>query len=358
MSKFYPLKVSEVRRETSDCVSVAFELNGAESDQFKFKAGQYLTLKHNINGEDVRRSYSICSSPTEDELRVAIKKVVGGKFSTYANEVLEAGTLIDVMPPQGNFKRKGSDKKSAKFVAFAAGSGITPIISLIKDILNTDDSAEFTLFYGNKASDHIIFKEELEGIKNKFLNRFQAFYILSQEVQETPVFNGRLDGEKIGLYAKYFFEPASIDQYFLCGPEQMIWSVKESLEKLSVTPERISFELFTTSTPKTHEAFTGKLKKEEESNKSQITVILDGIQFDFPLAYKGQSILDAALKTGADLPFACKGGVCCTCKAKILEGEVEMEVNYALEKDEVEAGYVLTCQSHPRTATVKVDYDV
>lgn len=358
MSRFYPLKVTDVKRETSDCVSVAFDVNGHDPSLFDFEAGQYITLKQKINGEDVRRSYSLCSSPGEEQLRVAIKKVIGGRFSTYANEELEAGTVLEVMPPQGNFKRK-VDTENATFVAFAAGSGITPVMSLIKDTLAHDDSSEFILFYGNKATDQIIFREELEGLKNKYLSRLQIFYILSQEVQDAPIFNGRMDKEKVRSYAQYFFNPGEVDQFFICGPEPMIWAVKEALEALDIEQSRISFELFNSKASEAdHEKYTGTLKEENIENKSQIAVILDGIEIEFALGYKGQSILDAALKTGADLPFACKGGVCSTCKAKLLEGEVEMEVNYALEPDEVDAGYILTCQSHPRTPKVKVDYDV
>lgn len=358
MSKFYALKVKEVRTETSDCVSVAFDINGHAPQLFDYEPGQYITLRQHINNEDIRRSYSICSCPQDGELRVAIKKVVGGRFSTYANETLLAGETIEVMPPQGHFTRQLKGEKTT-YVAFAAGSGITPILSLIKHTLSTEKASDFILFYGNKASDHIIFKEELEGLKNKYLDRFQVFYILSQEIQEAPLFNGRLDAEKVISFSKFFFNPDQVGQYFLCGPEKMIWEVKEALEGLNVVSEKISFELFTSSASHSdHETFVGNLEEKDLANQSQIAVILDGIQIEFPLGYKGQSILDAALKTGADLPFACKGGVCCTCKAKVLEGEVEMEVNYALEPDEVEAGFVLTCQSHPRTPFVKVDYDV
>ncbi|MDX1683967.1 MAG: 2Fe-2S iron-sulfur cluster-binding protein [Saprospiraceae bacterium] len=357
-AKFYPLKVKDVREETSSCVSVAFELNGIDPSIFDFDAGQYITLKKSIDGEEVRRSYSLCSSPGEKEIRVAIKKVIGGKFSTYANEELEPGTVINVMPPQGNFKRKES-AKAESYVAFAAGSGITPVISLIKDILGNDPNAEIILVYGNKSTDQIIFKEQLESLKNKYLDRLQIIYVLSQEVQESPLFTGRIDKKKVSAFAKYFFKPEEIDQYFVCGPEPMIWSVKEQLEEIGIDEEKISFELFnSTITAEKHASYTGSLKEEEAENVSEVTVILDGRQFQFPLGYKGNSILDAALKTGADLPFACKGGVCSTCKAKLLEGDVEMEVNYALEPDEVESGFILTCQSHPRTPSVKVDYDV
>lgn len=356
MQHFYPATIEDIKQETSDCVSVSFSLGNENSDLFKFTPGQYITFRTLIRGEEVRRSYSICSAPSDGEIRVAIKKVPKGIFSTFANEHLRVGQMIEVMPPQGHFTRKKEDQNN--YVAFAAGSGITPMLSLIKSILESDDDTQFTLFYGNKATDQIIFRETLEALKNIYVTRFQVHYLLSQEVQESELFSGRIDESKVTQFGKYLFSPKEVDQYFVCGPEKMIWSVKEALEALGVEEEKISFELFTTSTKQDHEAFQGNLESSEENNDSQVTVILDGLSFDFPLGYKGKSILDAALAKGADLPFACKGGVCCTCKAKLLDGEVEMEVNYGLEPDEVENGMILTCQSHPRSPNLKIDFDV
>jgi ring-1,2-phenylacetyl-CoA epoxidase subunit PaaE len=358
MNKFYALKVSDVRHETQDCVSIAFDVSNGISEAFKFEPGQYLTLKTKIGDEDIRRCYSICSAPLENELRVAIKKVIGGTFSTYANEALQTGQEIDVMAPEGNFVKKTSPSASNTYVAFVAGSGITPIMSLLKDTLSTEENAEFILFYGNKSTDQIIFREELEALKNKYINRIQIFYLLSEEIPDTELFAGRLNADKVNAYAKYLFRPTDVDQFFLCGPETMIWSVKSALEALDVDTAKISFELFTSSSSKTHEKYVGTLSADEVQNESTVTVIQDGTSFEMSVPYKGQTILDAALKKGADLPFACKGGVCCTCKARLLSGEVEMEVNYALEPVEVEAGFVLTCQSHPRTKEVKLDFDV
>ena len=358
MNKFHPLRVSDIRHETSECVSVAFDLSNGSSEAFRFVPGQYITLKTKIGDEDVRRCYSICSSPDEKELRVAIKKVIGGAFSTFANEQLEAGQVLDVMAPEGNFTKKTTKTRDNLYVAFVAGSGITPIMSLIKDTMTQEEASEFVLFYGNKSTDQIIFREELEALKNKYLDRIQIFYLLSEEVPDAPLFAGRLDAGKVEAYARYLFDANKVNQFFLCGPEAMIWSTKSALESLGVAEGKISFELFTSSTNKTHEKFVGNLREEEVENSSKVTVILDGKSFELDVPYKGRTILDAALKKGADLPFACKGGVCCTCKAQLLEGEVEMEVNYALEPEEVKAGFVLTCQSHPRSEEIKLDFDV
>lgn len=355
MANFYPLVIKEKRFETSTCVSLLFDIPEDLKNSFEYTSGQYLTLRADINGEDIRRSYSLCSAPHESQWRVAVKKVPGGRFSTFAMDVLQEGDTLEVMAPAGNFSLK---EEGPSYVMIAAGSGITPILSLTKDILEKQPEADVLLFYGNKTSDQIIFKEELEALKNVHLERLQLYYILSQEHQESPWFNGRIDGEKVGQYAKVFFDTQAVTEYFICGPEAMIWSAKEKLEALGVQEDRIRFELFTSSASPAGEAFKGHLQEEELEYESEITIILDGQESQFGLGYQGLTILDAALAQNNDLPFACKGGVCCTCKAKLLEGQVEMEVNYALEPEEVEAGYILTCQSHPRTEKVKVDFDV
>jgi len=357
MKDYHPLVIKDKILETSTCVSLGFEVPDHLKGQFAFKAGQYLGLRAEINGEDVRRSYSICSAEDEDEWRVAVKKVPGGRFSNYAMDQLEVGQTVEVLPPDGHFIQKKKVDGST-YCMVAAGSGITPIISLIKTILKQEPKSQIILIYGNKSLDQVIFKEEIEGLKNQYMNRFRHYYVLSQESQETDLFNGRIDAEKCKAFAKSFFNPNDIQEFFVCGPEAMIWSVKDTMEGLGVAEERIRFELFTTSAPQSGEVFVGQLKEEEKENQSNVTVIIDGQESEFSLGYQGKSILDAALDKGNDLPFACKGGVCCTCKARLLEGEVEMEVNYALEEDELKAGMILTCQSHPRTAKIKVDYDV
>lgn len=356
MAKFESVIVKEVRRETADCVSIAFDIPTALENIFTYHQGQYITIKTSINGEEIRRSYSICSSPLDKELRIAVKKVPGGIFSTWANESLQKGASLELMPPMGKFFTELDVNAKRQYVAFASGSGITPILSIIKTTLLTEPSSQFTLVYGNRNRHSIIFKEALESLKNKFMGRFSIIYILSREKTDAAIHFGRIDEEKFQQLCKNIISPTTIDHYFLCGPEEMIFSVKKGLEDSGVDHQKIHFELFTTgaSVKKTSNA---QISTKQEI-KSCITIKQDGITFEFELGFEGESILDAALKNGADLPFACKGGVCCTCKAKLIEGEVDMDVNYGLEQEEIEHGFVLTCQSHPRTENVFIDFDV
>ncbi len=354
---FFPLTINDIRRETADCVSIAFAVPIEQRAIFAFLQGQYLTLRTMINGEDIRRSYSICSSPNDGELRVAIKQVEDGVFSTFANQTLKIGDIIDVMPPMGKFFTTLSPSQSKHYVGFASGSGITPIFSILKSVLQTEEDSTFTLFYGNKNAASVIFKEEIEGLKNKYMERLRVYYILSREFNDSPLFNGRIDGEKAVQFCKYFIEPSKIDECFLCGPEEMIFSVKDTLAELGVAKEKLHFELFTSASAKKTKQTT---QQDDllDAKMSHISIKLDGKIMEFPLAQNADFILDAALNRGADLPFACKGGVCCTCKAKLIEGEVKMEVNYGLEEDEIANQYILTCQARPISDKVLVDFDV
>jgi ring-1,2-phenylacetyl-CoA epoxidase subunit PaaE len=354
---FHPLKVKDVRRETPDCVSISFDIPAELKDSFIYKHGQYLTLRTNINGEEVRRSYSVCSSPLDDELRIAVKKVDEGLFSKYANEQLKKGDVLEAMPPIGKFFTELDEKQKKSYVGFAAGSGITPILSIIKTTLLTEPESQFTLVYGNRSRGSIIFKEELEAIKNKFINRFRIIHILSREKMDAAINFGRIDRSKCEALFSKAIDVKQSDEFFLCGPEEMVFSIKDYLEQEGVDRKKVHFELFTSSTAKKQKNLADKPHDPNEV-KSKITIKLDGAAFDFDLGFDSESILDAALKQGADLPFACKGGVCCTCRAKLIEGEVDMDVNYALEPEEVEQGFILTCQSHPRTEKVMIDYDV
>ncbi|MGB0863101.1 MAG: 1,2-phenylacetyl-CoA epoxidase subunit PaaE [Saprospiraceae bacterium] len=356
MPKFHTLNVKEVRKETNDTVSVAFDVPNDLKADYQFIQGQYLTLKAMINGEEVRRSYSICSSPMDEELRVAIKKVEEGRFSTFANEVLKADDKLEVMTPMGRFYTEVHSEQSKKYVAFAAGSGITPIISIMKTVLETESESEFILFYGNQKTDTIIFKEAIDGLKNTNMQRLSVYHILSREAIGSSLFEGRIDKERCEKFCNLFLDVESVDEFFMCGPESMIFDVKDTLETLGVDKKKIHFELFTTSaTP----APQKPKKKKAISNEdlSDITVILDSHSYQFQLGEDGENLLDAALKEGADLPFACKGGVCCTCRAKITEGTVDMTVNYALEPWEVEQGFVLACQAHPTSKKVVMSFD-
>ncbi|MBL7682446.1 MAG: phenylacetate-CoA oxygenase/reductase subunit PaaK [Flavipsychrobacter sp.] len=356
--KFYNLKVAEIRPETSDCVSVALEVPAALKDTFQFAAGQYLTFRMQMNGEEVRRSYSVCVSPDEGELRVAVKKVDGGKFSTYANDTLKAGEVLDVMPPMGKFSPRASDKKAKNYLAIVAGSGITPVMSIMKSVLKNEPGSTFTLIYGNRSRNTIIFREEIEGLKNTYMQRLRVYHMLSREQMDVPLFNGRISADKCAEFCDTLIDIKAIDEAFICGPEDMILSVKQRLTDLGVASENVHIELFTSpDQPKaTHDKWV-KEHSADDGKMSKVSITLDGTTFEMNLSYNGDSILDAALKMGADLPFACKGGVCCTCRAKVTEGSVDMEVNYALEKDEIEKGFVLTCQSHPRTERVVIDFD-
>ncbi len=354
---YYPLKVSSVKKLTPNSVGVSFELPSELKETFAFTQGQYLSLRKNINGEDVIRSYSIYSSPSEGKWEVGIKKVEGGKFSTYANESLKAGDIIDVMPPQGRFYCPIEPNAEKKYVIFTAGSGVTPIFSNIKAILEKEPHSRILLFYGNQKTETIMFKEALEDLKNIHLGRLSIFHLLSKEIPSAPLFNGRINTEKLDQFIGRFFNLGEVSHYMLCGPAQMIMSVKEHLITLGEDPKKIHFELFSTEGLENIKESQIEEVEIDRTKESKIRIQLDGDQFEFNLAYGGQNILDAALENGADLPFACKGGVCCTCRAKVVEGEVSMDVNYALEPDEVEAGFVLTCQSHPRTEFVEIDFD-
>lgn len=354
---FEQLTVREVRRETHDCVSITFEVPEQLKEAFRFLQGQYITLKTKIGGEEVRRSYSICSSPLDHELRVAVKKVPNGVFSTYANELLKAGDSLEVMPPMGKFFTPLLSSQKKNYVGFAAGSGITPLLSIIKTTLQTEKESTFTLVYGNRNRHSIIFRETLEALKNKYMNRFRLIHILSRETTDTPLNSGRIDADKCLTLCDKTIDLQRTDEFFLCGPEEMIFSVKNVLEEKGVAAQKIHFELFTTAGQQNKKI--QQLETETDKGpKSKITVKLDGISFDFELSQKGEAILDAALKQGADLPYACKGGVCCTCRAKLVEGQVDMEVNYGLEPDEIEQGFILTCQSHPKSEHVVVDFDI
>jgi ring-1,2-phenylacetyl-CoA epoxidase subunit PaaE len=355
---FHPLRVKEVKKETSDCVSVLFDVPENIKEEFSFTQGQSLTMRTIINGEEVRRTYSICSSPFEQQLKVAVKKVEAGAFSIFANDKLKAGDVLEVMPPIGHFftPLQASNKKN--YVGFAAGSGITPLLSIIKTTLATEPDSTFTLVYGNKTRSSIIFFEELEGLKNKYINRFNLIHILSREKTDADLNFGRITKEKCNDLFNKLLDINSVDEFFICGPEDMIFSVKDFLESNGVAEKKIHFELFTT--PGQNKATSRKPQgTNEEGPQSNITVKLDGRSFDFSIPLNSDTtILDAAMQQGADVPYACKDGVCCTCKAKLLEGEVKMDVHWGLEHEEIEQGFILTCQSHPLTEKVTVDFDV
>ena len=352
--KFYSLVVKNITQNTKDCITVTFDIPNELNDIFWFIAGQYLTLRRSIGGEELRRSYSISSVPGQADITIAIKKLPGGKFSTYAHEVLKKGDKIDVMSPSGNFT---IDPNVKNVVFFAAGSGITPIISQISDLLNHTQDTSLTLIYSNKNFESIIFREELEGLKNKYLNRLAIHHVFSKEKTGLPLFFGRIDKDKCALMSKSLFDINNTDAFMICGPNDMIFNVRDALLDQGVAESKIHYELFNSAGLKNVSAEKEPLQNSKKSKESNITVQMDGDVFEFSISYSGQNLLDAAIAHGADLPYSCKGGVCSTCKAKITEGKVEMDLNYALEPYEIDAGYVLLCQSHPRSPKVYIDLD-
>jgi ring-1,2-phenylacetyl-CoA epoxidase subunit PaaE len=359
---FHKLKIKDIRQETADCVSIAFDIPPSSRDKvpqyqsdFSYIQGQYLTLKAHIGGEEVRRSYSICSAPYENELRIAIKKVEGGLFSTFANEKLKKGDIVEVAPPDGRFFPKKSPPLGGTeggLVLIAAGSGITPIFSILKTILKEEPETKITLIYGNKNAASVIFREAIEGLKNKYMSRLSVFHVLSREKVDAELLHGRINAAKMSDFIAKMPEILRGSAYFICGPEDMIQDVKSVLIEKGIDKKDIHFELFGTN--KSHQK---REIKTAENIISTAKITLDGIAFDVPI-HEGEAVLDAALRMGADLPFACKGGVCCTCRAMLTEGSVDMEVNYALDPEEVERGFILTCQAVPKTPHLAVSFDV
>lgn len=353
---FHTLIIKDIQRETPESVSVSFDIPEHLKKDFAFKQGQNITIKKSIEGEDLRRSYSICSSPLDNELRVGIKKAFNGLFSTYANTLLKKGDVLEVMSPSGNFYTELDPSNKKRYVAFAAGSGITPILSIIKTTLATEQHSTFTLVYGNKNHISIMFKNSLEALKDKYIDRFSLYHILSRERTETDLNYGRINEQKC-LQLSKLIAFNSIDEFFICGPLEMNFCIKNFLETQGIDKKKIHIELFTTPVRERTALYKPSVITNEDDS-SNITVKLDGRSFNFNLDYNSNNILDAALSEGADPPFSCKGGICTTCKARLVEGEIDMEVNYGLEPDEVKAGFILTCQSHPRSRIVVVDYDI
>lgn len=358
MARFHSLTVANVHKETSDSIVVAFNIPEGLREEFSFIQGQYLTLKLAVNGEELRRSYSICSSPLDPEvIRIAVKKVAGGRASTALVDKLRTGMSMEVMTPMGNFHTKLDASQAKHYVSFAAGSGITPILSILKTTLRTEPDSKFTLFYGNTDEDRIIFRIKLAELKEHFGERLGVFHILSCGTHEDMLFNGRITDVKAAQLLKRFVTDSLDKEYFICGPEQMMVNVSEALEKNGVDRKRIHIELFTS--PVTAEAKKPGVAVGEGAftGTAKVKVILDGREFMIDVPASGDAVLDVALDAGLDVPFACKGAVCCTCKARVVDGKVEMAMNYALTDEEVADGYVLTCQTHPRSAQVTIDYD-
>jgi ring-1,2-phenylacetyl-CoA epoxidase subunit PaaE len=344
---------------------VTFEVPPELREDFAFRAGQHLTVRRVVKGEDVRRSYSICSTPAElastGRLRIGVKAVSGGAFSQFATRELGAGHTVDVMPPLGHFTSEFASERTRHYVAVAAGSGITPILSLIATALATEPASTFTLVYGNRYARSVMFAEELADLKDRFPTRLQLVHVLSREPQDADVLSGRVDARRFARLVETGLVNAEADEWFLCGPYAMVMDVRNALADRGVVDSAVHTELFhvedTPSGPRT-ETVAGEAPKVDGAavDGAAVTIVLDGRASSFTMR-RDERVLDAALKIRAELPYACKGGVCSTCRAKVTVGRVEMARNYALEPDEVAAGYVLTCQASPVTEEVTVDYD-
>jgi ring-1,2-phenylacetyl-CoA epoxidase subunit PaaE len=356
MSKFYPLSVAKVHNETRDCIAVTFTVPPELQDSFKYQQGQHLTLRASVNDEDLRRSYSICSAVQDGALRVAIKRTPGGAFSTWANDTLKPGATIEVMPPMGHFNVPLAADQQRNYMAFAAGSGITPVLSIIKTTLLTEPHSRFTLFYGNRASSSVIFKNELMELKDIYLERLNIVYVMSREQQDIELFNGRITKEKTQQLLQHWIDIEDYDVAFICGPEDMMHGVSEALQEAGMPKANIKIELFAASIPK-HQHKPRPQVDGAAAQQTEVTVILDGNASTFTMAKDKESILDAGLRAGIDMRYSCKGGVCSTCRCKVLDGKVDMDVNYALEDYEIARGFVLSCQSFPTTDRVVVDFD-
>ncbi len=349
---FHRLRVADVRCETPDAVSVAFDVPVELAAEYRFDAGQYLTLRTTLGGEEMRRSYSICTGPDDGELRIAVKLVEGGAFSAWANGTLAAGDWLDVMTPVGRFGVAPEPDAARVFVGFAAGSGITPILSIVRGILSREKRSRFFLFYGNRSASSMLFREALEELKDRYLGRLSVLHVLSREQQDLPVLDGRLDAAKVRVLLRHMVPAASIDHAFVCGPVAMAEEIEATLRELGVA--NIQVERFVS-------ALGGAPRPRPIPTVSAApahfaALIVDGNRREVGMV-AGETVLDAALRVGMDLPFACRGGMCSTCRAQVTEGAVEMLVNYSLEPWETKAGFVLTCQAVPTTARITIDYD-
>jgi ring-1,2-phenylacetyl-CoA epoxidase subunit PaaE len=356
---FRPLKVLDIRQETDDCMSVSFHVPSEWKEEFLFEAGQNITLRTQIQGEEVRRSYSICSSPYENELRVAIKKQESGLFSTYAHQHFKAGQLMDVMAPTGHFSLPLEKKNQKHYVAFASGSGITPVISILKTALALEPASRFSLIYGNRTRNSVIFREELLALKNYFPERFQLILVFSREKMDSSLLEGRINGQKCEVIFESILALSPDQEFLVCGPSEMISSVRSWLLKHEIAEKKIHYELF--SAPGESVADLKKtqpVEKKQSDQKSHVTIRLDGVSTLIQVPFVGPSILETAIQAGADLPYACRAGVCATCRAKLVQGLVTMDQNYSLAPEELQQGFILACQAHPASDKLAIDFDI
>jgi ring-1,2-phenylacetyl-CoA epoxidase subunit PaaE len=354
---FHPLRVKSVRPESDEAVVVAFDVPPELAEQFRFTHGQHLTLRRTIGASEERRSYSICAAPGEGELRVGVRKVPGGVFSTWVNETLQPGDTLQVMTPEGRFFVPLEPSAARHYLGIAGGSGITPILSILKTVLAAEPKSTFTLIYGNRRQRSTMFTEELEDLKNRYLARLTLHMVFSQEATELPIHQGRLDRAKIGEFLGTLVDPRSIDHAFVCGPHGVNDEAEAALLAAGIAAERIHIERFGIPDESGPGRRAVQAPREGDAADARVTIVRDGVARDIDLHAEQGNVLDAAAAAGLEVPFSCKSGVCCTCRAKLLEGEVRMERNFALEKHEVAAGFVLTCQAHPLTERVVLSFD-
>lgn len=353
MTVFHRLNIADITRETPDAVAITLLVPEELRSYYYYTPGQHLTLKARIGGEELRRCYSICSSPLESRLQIGVKAIPEGRFSGFVNTQLKAGDSIEVMVPQGQFGYQPHPGTNGNYLAIAAGSGITPLLSIITTTLQQETDSQFTLIYGNRTSRAVMFREALTDLKNRYPQRFQVLYLFSQENGDSPLLNGRIDGERLKDIGRILLDYSAFDRAFICGPESMMDDAQTALEQAGMPAEHIFSERFNTAVSSSASAANSA-----ERIATRLTIVQDGFEQEIEMSTEDDSILDAALRQGADLPYACKGGVCATCKCKVLAGEVEMGINYSLEPDQIEAGFILSCQSRPKGDGVVLDFDV
>ena len=358
LGAFNKLPVVAIHREIEDAVTVELRIPDSLREKYHFKPGQYLTLRRDIKGEDVRRCYSICSTDNDEYISVAVKKLKNGVFSSWVNEALKIGDSIEASPPAGKFIYEQGNKDMKRYLCVAAGSGITPIMSIIRSILDGERESTVTLVYGNQRVSSILFRNKLEQLKNQYLERLQLVHILSQESREIPLLHGRINYQKLSSMTPALFDIAAMDEVFLCGPETMTNQLLEDLVSDGIPKEKIKLELFVSSSTRIEDNVhrVGSNVFGEESI-SRVAITLDGRKVKFDMNRNGRSVLDQALLEGVDLPFACKGGVCGTCRAKLVKGEVSMAAHHALLPEEIADGYILSCQAQPVSEDVQIDFD-
>lgn len=352
---FHPLRVAEVEQLTDDAVAITFAVPDRLREDYVFEPGQHLTLRTEVDGVDVRRNYSICAPAPSGRLRIAVKRLAGGVFSGHATTMLRTGDVVEVMTPTGRFVADLDPERPRHYCAVAAGSGITPVLSIVASVLEVEPESTVTLLYGNRTTASVMFLDELADLKDRYPTRFRQVNVLSREAQEVELFSGRLDTAKLHQLLDTVVDPAGVDAWYLCGPYAMVEAARALLAERGVDARQVHTELFHVDGEAPRESVEAEQVGAEGS--STVTVGLDGRSTTVSVPRGGQRILDAVLAVRADAPYACKGGVCGTCRAKVVTGEVRMERNYALEPDEVAAGFVLACQSHPVTDEVVLDFD-